>query len=329
MVGVIFYLKLLQHEISMMERLDHKDNSLLVSVVIPCYKQGYFLGEAIASVRNQTFANHEIIVVDDGSPDDTSQVASRYAGVRLIRQENRGLSAARNRGIEESRGEFLVFLDADDRLLPGALASGLSCMAEHLKLQMVFGRFRVITADGASSGGVSSLSDGCGDVYLGLLARNCIGPMAPVMFRREVFAKVGGFDTRISPASDYDIYLRIARRFPTHRHDGIVAEYRVYDSSMSTDLGAMLRAVIIALQSQQRFVKGEPDLERAYNAGLRFWRQFYGEPLYNQISRRIMERRNLKRTLRELGYLIRYYPQSIRQHGSSRISKFMAQLKGE
>src|SRR5215217_62523 len=93
----------------------------LVSVVIPCYNQAHFLKEAIESVLKQSYAHYEIVVVDDGSTDETSEVASSYEGVRLIRQENRGLAEARNTGIKHSEGDFLVFLDADDRLLPEAL----------------------------------------------------------------------------------------------------------------------------------------------------------------------------------------------------------------
>src|SRR5215204_1671374 len=102
--------------------------SPLVSVVIPCYKQAHFLGEAIESVLAQSYPNFEIIVVDDGSPDNTSEVAASYPRVRLVRQENQGLSAARNSGLSRSEGEYVVFLDADDRLLPGALQVGLECL---------------------------------------------------------------------------------------------------------------------------------------------------------------------------------------------------------
>src|SRR4028119_1234933 len=101
----------------------------LVSVIIPCYNQAYFLGEAIESVLAQSYPHFEIVVVDDGSTDNTSEVAARYPGVRCIRQENRGLAGARNEGIRHSSGSYLVFLDADDRLLPEALAVGL----RHLK----------------------------------------------------------------------------------------------------------------------------------------------------------------------------------------------------
>ena len=98
-------------------------------MVIPCYNQARFLGEAIQSVLCQGYTDLEIIVVDDGSGDGTEEVASGYARedprVRLIRQENRGLAAARNRGLAEAGGEFVVFLDSDDRLVLGALEVGV------------------------------------------------------------------------------------------------------------------------------------------------------------------------------------------------------------
>src|SRR5215207_9860716 len=116
----------------------------LVSVVIPCYNQAHFLGEAIESVLDQSYPNFEIIVVDDGSPDDTSEVAGRYPEVRLVRQENRGLAGARNAGLSYSEGEYVVFLDADDRLLPEALEAGLKCLKAHSECAFASGRYRFI-----------------------------------------------------------------------------------------------------------------------------------------------------------------------------------------
>ena len=92
-----------------------KPESGLVSVIIPCYNQAHFLDEAIESVLAQTYSNREIIVVDDGSTDNTATVARCHSPVGYIYQENAGPSAARNTGVKESRGEYLVFLDADDR----------------------------------------------------------------------------------------------------------------------------------------------------------------------------------------------------------------------
>ena len=106
---------------------DLREGLPLVTVVIPCYNQAHFLGEAIESVLSQSYRNFELIVVDDGSTDETSEVASRYERVRLFQQENQGLAGARNRGLGEAKGEYVVFLDADDRLLAGALEAGLRC----------------------------------------------------------------------------------------------------------------------------------------------------------------------------------------------------------
>ena len=97
----------------------------------------------------QTYPHFEIIVVDDGSPDDTRAVAARYPGVRCLRQRNRGLSAARNAGLAESVGAFVVFLDADDRLTPEALASGVREMAAHPECALVAGDHKLIDEQGS------------------------------------------------------------------------------------------------------------------------------------------------------------------------------------
>src|ERR1044071_7280152 len=104
-------------------------NPHFVSVIIPCYNHAHFLRDAIESVLNQTYSHYEILVVDDGSTDDSATVAESYSKVRCVRQANQGLSAARNRGIRESQSEYLVFLDADDRLLPRALEIGVRELA--------------------------------------------------------------------------------------------------------------------------------------------------------------------------------------------------------
>jgi hypothetical protein len=120
----------------------------LVSVVIPCYNQAHFMPDPIESVLAQTHPHHEIVVVDDGSTDNTQEVVGRYPGVRCIRQRNCGLAAARNTGIRRSNGDYLVFLDADDRLLPDALQVGLDDMRAHPECAFVSGRYRHIGIDG-------------------------------------------------------------------------------------------------------------------------------------------------------------------------------------
>src|SRR6266542_3911165 len=108
-----------------------RDGPKLVSVVITCYNQAHFLSQAIESVLSQTYQIHEVIVIDDGSADHPEQIASKYSMVCFVGHQNRGVSAARNSGWRRSKGEFLVFLDADDRLLPNALQAGLTSLNNH------------------------------------------------------------------------------------------------------------------------------------------------------------------------------------------------------
>lgn len=128
---------------------ERQSGMVLVSVIIPCYNQARFLGEAIESVLKQSYPHFEVVVVDDGSTDNTSEVASRYPGVRCIRQKNLGLAGARNTGIRRSRGSYLVFLDSDDRLLPSALEVGLKHLKAHPECAFVSGHWMLIGFDGA------------------------------------------------------------------------------------------------------------------------------------------------------------------------------------
>src|SRR5438552_1251330 len=103
----------------------------MVSVIIPSYNHAHFLPESIESVLQQTIQDFEIVVIDDGSTDDTAAIVAKYPQVRYLRQENRGLAAALNTGIRETSGRFLIFLDADDKLLPCALEASLNCFQKH------------------------------------------------------------------------------------------------------------------------------------------------------------------------------------------------------
>ena len=123
-----------------------------VSVIIPAYNSSEFLPAAIESAIGQALPV-EIVVVDDGSTDETKAVCDRYPTVKYVYQSNRGLPGARNTGIEVSRGAYLIFLDADDCLLPDAVEIGVNCLQEHPEAGFVFGRyvFRSINPDGSYS----------------------------------------------------------------------------------------------------------------------------------------------------------------------------------
>jgi glycosyltransferase involved in cell wall biosynthesis len=251
---------------------DYDVGAALVSVVIPCHDQAHFLGEAIESVLAQTYPHFEVVVVDDGSSDNTEEVASRYPGVRRIRQENRGLAAARNTGIRRSNGGHLVFLDADDRLLPGALEAGLRCFKDHPQSAFVAGRYRYIAFDGSPLPTPQPPRPE-GDRYAALLRDNFINMHAVVMYQRAVFEYVRGFDASLDACEDYDLYLRIARDFPIGCHDEVVAEYRKHGANMTRDVERRLSTSVRVLRRQRKYAKTKKQYEAAYKIGMHRWQK--------------------------------------------------------
>jgi glycosyltransferase involved in cell wall biosynthesis len=284
-------------------------NGQLVSVVIPCYNQAHFLGEAIESVLKQTYPHYEIVVVDDGSTDNTSELASHYERVHLIRQDNQGLSAARNTGIRHSEGEYLVFLDADDRLLPEALKAGLECFSAHPESALVAGYSKLIKADGSFHTTLNHQpSDE--DPYVALLEKCHIAPPASGMYQRSVFEAVGGFKSGVDASADYEMYLRIARRFQVRRYDEAVAEYRMHGENMIRNSGLMLSSALTVLRSQRRFVKGDKRREAAYKSGIKYEQEHWGDPLVEQVRAQVQEG-EWGRAVRGMRVLLRYYPQGL------------------
>ena len=254
--------------------------SVLISVVIVCYNQARYLRDAIESVRAQSYQGAEILLVDDGSTDQTSEIAQEYPQVRFIRQNNRGLSAARNAGLHRSRGRYVVFLDADDRLLPNALDAGLAVFHEQPGSGFVFGAHRNIFDDGSTA--PTTLSEPVEqEYYWHLLQSNYIGMHATVMYSREAIELAGGFNERLRACEDYEMYLRIARRRPVRRHGAVVAEYRQHDTNMSRDHAFMLRSALAVLRDER---KRTSDSRHRYalRLGMSVWKEYYGALLLEE-----------------------------------------------
>ncbi len=253
-------------------------NNPLVSVIIPCYNHAHYLPEAIDSLLKQTYQPLEIIVVDDGSTDNTAEVAAGYKEVKYIYKKNAGLSAARNTGIEKSTGELLVFLDADDWLYPEAVEINAGYLEQDKKAAFVSGAFnRVYVEDGIVEPKKRVVDSGH---YLHLLQGNYIGVPAAVMYRRRVFSPGLLYDTTPpNSCADYDLYLRIAREFPVIHHTQMIAAYRIHSASMSANGAAMLHTVLKVLE-KQKIVLRNPEEVAAYRNGLEVWKDYYCEEIY-------------------------------------------------
>jgi glycosyltransferase involved in cell wall biosynthesis len=281
----------------------------LVSIVIPSCNSGSFLHEAIQSILSQTYQHTEIIVVDDGSSDNTAEVAASYPAVRLVRQQNQGVSAARNVGLRESNGEYLVFLDADDRLLPQALEVGVSCLNSHPGCAFASGHVRLTAKDGSTLR-IPDASCIEKDHYLTLLQYCYIWTPSAVVFRNSVLKSVGGFALGLNGASDWDLYLRIARRSAVLCHAHLVVEYRVHQHSMSADPSLMLIECLAALRAQRAWFDGNRDYESAYRIGIKGVQKYYGERLCDKIISHARASES-RQALHGVLVLLRYYPGSL------------------
>jgi len=278
----------------------------LVSVVIPCYEQAQYVGEAIESVLAQSYPHLEIVVVDDGSTDNVGAIASRYPGVRCVREQNGGAASARNAGIRNSNGDFLIFLDADDRLLPEGVEAGVRALEARPECAAAIGTYRRTTHDNRplQTHEQPTVEN---DQYEEMMRSNWAGFPARAIYRRSLFEHVRGFDTEIEGTADFDLNLAVAREFPICSHTALVAEHREHGGNMSDDAGKMLTQTLVAMRKQRTYVKGDRERKRAYRDGMRYWKRYWGDLLAAQVREALRDRR-FGEALRGAGKLARYRP---------------------
>ncbi|TKC02337.1 glycosyltransferase family 2 protein [Pedobacter cryotolerans] len=263
--GNLLYLKSLKEEVIISQ-------NPLVSIIIPCYNHGKYLPQAIESVLKQSHQNFEIIVIDDGSTDDTAEVCKNYANVKYYKANRLGLSAARNRGVFYARGDFFVFLDADDFLYPDGLKINLNHFQNNKKVVFVSGAHDKVNDKGEilpSSVQIEKWADN----FEGLLHGNYIAMEGTVMYRSALFYTFY-FDPLLKACEDYDINLNITRNFPSITHSGKIAAYRIHDYNMSADKNLMLDNVIKVLQRQHKYLTTDKEMD-AYQNGLKNWEYYY------------------------------------------------------
>jgi glycosyltransferase involved in cell wall biosynthesis len=285
----------------------------LVSVVIPCHNYGRFLAAAIESVLAQSYADIQLIVVDDGSTDDTSAVAARYPTVRCLRQRNLGPGEACNQGMKEASGEFVVFLDADDELTPDAVETFVQCLQERPDCAFAYGHQELIDTRGSvittrpkrSARLQTCLQE---DPYAQMLRlNNPLRAPGAILYRSEAVKGVGGFARHVGNAQDLDLNLRLAREHPICCNDRIVLLTRVHDTNATRNYGIMLRGAVKCQRRQRSFVRRHPIYKGDYQTGLRLARSYWGSHLARQA---LSEARagEIRSALRDLWTLSRFAP---------------------
>lgn len=281
----------------------------LVTIVITTYNHARFLPESIESALAQEGAAIEVLVVDDGSRDEPDRVVARYPGVRIVSQDNQGLPAARNTGIREARGTFVQFLDADDRLLPGAISHNLASFAARPECALAHGSYRSVDANWRPIWQPAEPFRLDEDPFGALLQRgNRIGVPAAAMYRRDCLVAVGGFDTMLKANEDYDIYLRLAQRYPMTSHPAIIAEYRYHGSNMSGNAPLMLTTGVGVLDAQLAAASARPAWMEALRQGKRHMRSHWIRAQLRQVRAALGSRQDVARALSSTGKLARTAP---------------------
>lgn len=210
-----------------------------VSVVIPCYNAERFIGEAIESALSQSLPPAEVVVVDDGSEDESARVSRSFgARVRVVPSPHAGVAAARNVGMRAAREELVAWLDADDIWEAGKLAEQVPEFDDP-SVGLVYGQMRRFGPRGM--GEPWPLNPPEGDIFERLYLQRCFIPCSTVVARRQALVDAGGFDSAVEPAEDVDAWLRVAARWSVVAIPRVLCRYRVHTSQISRNYARMIR----------------------------------------------------------------------------------------
>ncbi|GEM_PF-3158375 len=182
---------------------------MLISVIIPTYNVQNTIERTLESVFNQEYKNIEILCVDDGSADNTVEILKKYIPkIRILIQENKGASAARNLGILEAKGEFIQFLDADDVILPNKIKHQVALLSKNKNQEIYF-----IAASSYIYGSKKTIKTVAKDIWEGLLLVK-LGNTCSNLFSKKIINDIGLWDTKLKSSQEYDLMFRIVKRKP-------------------------------------------------------------------------------------------------------------------
>lgn len=223
-----------------------------VSVVIPAYNAMKFLPATISSVLAQTYRDFEVLVINDGSSDNTAEWVTEQQQkdqrIKLISQENKGLAGARNTGIKNASAEYIAFLDADDLWDQTKLAKQVTCLAQNSQAGLVYNWVALIDEDGIVTGRLFK-SNASGDIWQELTQTNFVGCGSVAMVHRCCFQKCGLFDENLgSYVEDWDMWLRIASDYNFAVIPEALVYYRQHSASASKNWEAMAKSYHLVIE---------------------------------------------------------------------------------
>lgn len=230
-----------------------------VSVIVPCYNTGKYLRQALDSVLAQTYQDWEVILIDDGSTDNTAQVAADVraqfgARLRYFYQRNRGLAVTRNTGFQQASGEFISFLDADDLYAPNRLQMGVEALDGYPDVGLIHSRVDRIDANGNF---LEHPPTPDSRFLSGRIARHIFTRKAhilcpSIMFRKCCLVQAGDSDENLTVNADRDICFRIALHYPVFYIDKVLAHYRLHPNGMSQNRDHMRAGAMRFVEKHQK-----------------------------------------------------------------------------
>lgn len=227
-----------------------------ISVIIPAYKAAKYIEETVRSVLNQTYSHFELIIVDDGSPDDQDQIIEKLckedSRIRYVKQENGGVSSARNHGFQLSTGSYIAFLDADDVWLPDNLASKVEFLNQNQHIGLVHSDLEQIDEKSERNGQVMSGKSGW--LLNDLLAwqSSCIPAPSSCVIRRSCLENVGVFDTQLSNNADQELWIRLAKEYEIGRIKRVTWLYRIHAQNMHSNISLMESDTLYTFQKAKK-----------------------------------------------------------------------------
>jgi glycosyltransferase involved in cell wall biosynthesis len=259
-----------------MSSLSAKGSRALVSVVVPSYNASRHIREALESVLGQTYSSFEVIVVDDGSKDDTAAIVADYSRrdsrIRLVSQPNSGVGAARNRGMAEASGEFIAPLDADDIWYPEKLEKQVGSLERHGKeWGLGYCWSKSINERGEASLPLAHWPIR-GKAFYALIYRNIIGNASVPLFRTSAVREIGGYRTRaeqggVQGCEDWDLTLRMAAKYLVDEVPDYLAGYRQIASTMSSNVLGMAKSYEFIMNELRRNYPQIPKKIMGWSAG--------------------------------------------------------------
>ena len=212
-----------------------------VSIILPAYKHAQYIGQAIGSILAQSFAGWELIIVNDGSPDDTCDVVKPFLSdsrIQYLEQENQGQSAARNLGISLAQAEFIHLLDDDDWLPPDALEWQVYFLTKNREFSAIVGSTNYIDENGKHLS-TSSISDGTISFH-DLFSGNAFDSPGQALFRHDSLKSIGGFNATLRGVDDYDFMFRFTHLFKVRKANRVCLNYRCHSGNASRNKALML-----------------------------------------------------------------------------------------